>query len=276
MKKNILVTGATGFLGRRMLKELTKINNGAIVGISQSEKRITEVTRQYKNASFYCVDISCDKEQLDHIMKKHNIEYVIHAAAMKHVGICEKNPSRAVAVNVVGSKNIIDLCQNNGIKNLIAISTDKVINPSCIYGVTKYLMEKMILEKGWSIYRGVNFLFSDGSVLDVWRDQMNSLEPIGINTRNTTRFFVDIGDVCTSIINNLDSNKKILIPNQCYKVKLHDLAKAFCQVNNYHNVTDYYDINVEKMVEEIPNGIDVLDTTPTILEGILLEQQKLN
>ena len=199
MNKNVLITGGSGFLGREIIRQFSHINSGNIVAISQSEKRICDINQIYSNVNFYCLDLANGKNNLEHIIKKHEIDYIIHCAAMKHVSICEKNTYRAIEVNVNGSKNIVDLFQENKLKNLLGISTDKASNPTCVYGTTKFLMEKMFIEKGGSIYRGVNFLFSDGSVLDIWKNQMKKGLPLSINVRNTTRFFIDVESVSKKI-----------------------------------------------------------------------------
>ena len=85
------------------------------------------------------MDISSSKLKLSYIMGLHDVDYIIHTAAMKHVRICEENPTRAIEVNVVGTKNIIEAALENNIKNIIGISTDKATNPSCVYGNDKAL-----------------------------------------------------------------------------------------------------------------------------------------
>ena len=147
--KNILITGATGFLGGELIEECLKRNYKPIA-IGHSEHRTIRTIERFPDLPIYCLDISSNKNQIKKIIDKHNIEYVVHAAALKHVSICEANPSRATEINVIGSKNIIDLCLEKEIKNAIAVSTDKAINPINVYGRTKYIMERMFLEvKAW-------------------------------------------------------------------------------------------------------------------------------
>ena len=174
-----------------------------LLAIAHSEKRVYE--SWYKVAGFpiHCLDLAHNKNELDRIVKTHEIDHIIHCAAMKHVGLCEKNPYRAIEVNVIGSKNIIDVAYENNIKHVVGVSTDKSINPLCVYGCTKMLMEKMFLEKGYSICRGVNFLFSDGSVLDIWQKQKEAGEPISVNAKNTTRFFIRVEDFIDLICESL-------------------------------------------------------------------------
>lgn len=273
MGRNILITGATGFLGREISRQLN-ICGDNVIGIGHSEKRTHEASFLFQEhgqeIDLYSLDLSSHVSQLDYIMKKHDVEYVIHAAAMKHVGISEDNPYRAVQVNVIGSMNVLDACCTNQIYNLIGISTDKAINPSCVYGSTKHLMEKMFLEKGYSICQGVNFLFSDGSVLDIWKNQAAKGKPITVNKNDTIRFFIDVKDFADLVLKSMDKGGEIFLPQSCYKISLHDLAKVFCKVNSCTSRQIYTPSNAEKIVEEIPEGIKVVNADLEIIESLLV------
>ena len=275
MTRKILITGAGGFLGRHLLQDLIK-QKQEVVALCHSELPARKIQMKYDNVPVYCLDISSNKTHLDFIVKKHNIEYVIHAAAMKHVGLCESNPTRAIETNIIGSKNVLEACLDNNIKNLIGISTDKAINPKCCYGATKFLMEQMFLEKKFSIFRGVNFLFSDGSVLDIWKKQMSENKPITINSRNTTRYFIDINNVSKFLINNLDTKGEIIMLEKCYKIKLHDLARAYCLKNKYYKTTEYKDFSTEKLEEEIPENIQKIDVDIDKIVTLLNKKREKN
>ena len=271
IKRNILITGGTGFLGRELIKQLSLDKKNNIVCIGNSENRIKQCDRKFKNVHFYCMDLSHNKNKLNAIVKRHKIDYIIHAAAMKHVGLCEKNSYRAVEVNVLGSKNVLDVFNENSVKNAIAISTDKAINPSCVYGTTKYLMEKMFLENDCGVFNGVNFLFSDGSVLDIWDNQRKNKEKLSINVDNSIRYFVKIQDAATLILNSLNTSGEVFYPKECYKIKLHDLAAAYCNFHDYHKTEEYYQYSVEKLEEDISNQIKIVETTVAGIECIFKE-----
>ena len=165
----ILITGGTGFLGRSLLRECLN-NDMDVVALSHSEIRDKELQLEHPEVKSYCVDISTDGEILDRIVEQNRVEYIVHCAAMKHIGICENNPTKAIEVNINGSRNIISVAKKNKVKNIIAVSTDKAINPSCVYGSTKLLMEKVMLENGFSVIQGENFFFSSCSVLEIWNN----------------------------------------------------------------------------------------------------------
>jgi len=252
---NILITGATGSLGT-VLVDICLHRGYHPIGIGHSEKRTKELELKYPQIPIYAIDIY-NRDDLDKIVNKHSIDYIVHTAAMKHIGICEKNPTRAVDVNINGSRNIIDIAYSHKVQNVIAVSTDKAINPSCVYGSTKLIMEKLMLENDYSVIQGVNFFFSSGSVLDIWQKCKDRSEPIKININNTVRYFVDVKDVAVKILDNLDTRGKYIHLDTCYRIHLHDLAKGFCEYHNYDHTDDYHPISAEKTIEEIPEEIHV-------------------
>jgi FlaA1/EpsC-like NDP-sugar epimerase len=269
---NILITGATGSLGNSLVKESLKRNH-TVIGCGHSERRIQKARQKYTDVPFYPIDMA-DKKLLANIVSKHAIEYIVHAAAMKHIGICENNPTKAINTNIIGSHNIIEVSKQFEVKNVIAVSTDKAINPSCVYGCTKLLMEKIMIEHGYSTLQGVNLFFSSGSVLEIWDCAVKQGDPIAINKNDTTRYFIESIEVAKKILDNLNSKGKYITLDECYRVSLHTLASAFCSYHNYENVTDYTSISAEKTEEEIPQGMKIIDTDQASLKRLLEEHYR--
>lgn len=264
---NILITGATGTLGSEVIK--TCLERGySPIALGHSEERSQSLRMKFSDVPIYCEDIS-NFNQIENIFKKHEIDYVIHAAAMKHVGICENNPGRAVDINVIGSRNLITICNKLGVKNMIAVSTDKAINPSCVYGCTKLLMENLMFENGYSNIQGVNFLFSSGSVLYLWDKAVSENKPILVSTQDTTRYFIETHEMANTILNNIDKKGEYIHLQKCYKVNLHQLAKAFVEYHAYDKVDDYNTLSVEKTTEEVPEGVEVIETDIELLKEII-------
>jgi len=264
--KKILITGAAGTLGTELVKSCLKRGYSPI-GLCHSEERSQILKINFPNVPLYCSDI-VDQEQLDNVIEKNEIDYIIHTAAMKHVGICEDNPDRAVDVNIIGSKNLIRSCKKFNVKNMIAVSTDKAINPSCVYGCTKLLMEAIMLEYGYSNIQGVNFLFSSGSVLYLWDKAISEGKPILVNKNNTTRYFIETADMANTILDNLDTKGKYIRLKQCYKVKLHDLALAFSEYRKYNNTDEYVSSSAEKIDEEHPENVKIIDADVALLKKL--------
>ena len=225
---NILITGASGFLGNELIRQCRERNYN-VVGIANSETRIQKTKFLNSEIPILSLDVYSDVERMNKVIKDYDVEYIIHAAAMKHIGICEDNACRTVEVNVIGSKNVLESALKNDIKNSICVSTDKAINPTSVYGSSKYLMEKMFLENNFSVFQGVNYFFSTGSVLDIWDNQISDGNQLTVNKNNSTRYFVEVQEVAKTILDNLDTKGKTVTTNYCYKVKLYELAKAFCE-----------------------------------------------
>ena len=132
------------------------------------------------------------------------------------------------------------------------MSTDKSINPTCVYGMTKKLMEDMLIESGFCVFQGVNFLFSTGSVLDIWDRLMKENKQILVNSA-ARRYFCTVDDVSNKIIDSLDAKGRFTV-DKCYLVSIQDLQIAFSKYHNYWNVNSYKPLDVEKNDEDLPLG----------------------
>jgi FlaA1/EpsC-like NDP-sugar epimerase len=252
----VLVTGATGFLGKYVVKELLS-NLHEVVALGNSEIRAKHFEGIFKEVPLYLHDLSHEYGYLKKIIKKHDIEYIIHCAALKHVNLCETNVLRAVEVNVEGTKNIIKAANETNIKNIIGVSTDKSINPSCIYGITKKLAEEMLKSQNFGIFQGVNYFYSTGSVLEIWESQMKKGQKITAN-KTAIRFFASVQDIAKTIVSNLDT-KSVFSTKKCYKISISDLQKAFSIFYDYNKTEEYSLLSIEKTIEELPENMDVVE-----------------
>jgi FlaA1/EpsC-like NDP-sugar epimerase len=249
-EKTILVTGGTGFLGQRLVRSIVK-NGGTAIATGYSEARIKKFERGPNGGvPLYSVDIASDYTMLKNIIKKHSVDYIIHTAALKHVGICQDNPARAVDVNVIGSRNIARAAMEGNVKNVIGISTDKSIEPLCLYGMTKRLMEEMFIEYGFGIFQGVNFLFSSESVLDVWDKLRSQNEPILVNMQ-ANRYFSTIKEVQDRVLSSIKEKGKFSVEH-CYKISIYSLYRAYATYHDYWNMKEYIPREFEKTEEELP------------------------
>ena len=264
----IFITGATGFLGNELLKQITK-NGDFVVGTGNSELRLQQTKHQFPNVDLFLADISSDSDLIENIIQKYKCNYIIHCAALKHVVICEENPIRAHRVNIEGSKNIVNLAIKNNIKNVVFVSTDKAIHPSGVYGASKQGSEKLFLDHNFTVFQGVNFFFSTGSVLDVWERQRSKNKPLSINSINTTRYFINVFEVVQNILNNLDNCRKTITTSVCYEVKLNMLAEAFCEYHSYYNLSYYNPHKVEKLKEDLPQNINIVKMTKEDIKEML-------
>lgn len=196
---NVLITGATGFLGSHLVNALSGKDTLTLLG--RSEVKLANIKEEYKafNNNYVCGDIK-DSVFIDNTIRDYNIDLVIHCAALKRIDICQENPIEAYKVNVEGTKNIIDACKKYS-TDLCFISTDKACDPSTTYGATKYLAEQLVRResentkrfKGYVIRYG-NVLNSTGSVLTMWEKQYEEHGKVKVRDKDMTRFFWYIED----------------------------------------------------------------------------------
>tara|TARA_R110000824_G_scaffold4503_2_gene21765 strand:+ start:9139 stop:9978 length:840 start_codon:yes stop_codon:yes gene_type:complete len=261
--KTILITGGTGFLGKNLVRKLQQMDN-RVIATGYSEAGIKGFERKHGvDVPHYSLDISDDYTMLTNILRKHDVDTVIHAAALKHVGICEDNPTRAIDVNVVGSRNVLRAASECGVNNMVAISTDKAINPLCVYGMTKKLMEEMFLERGHGVFQGVNFLFSSESVLDIWDKLRLKNEAILVNT-HAVRYFSTVDEIGDRIVSQMGLPGRFSV-EECHRITISTLQKAYSTYHDYWNVDEYTPRDIEKVEEELPiQSMKVL--TPPVSE----------
>lgn len=173
---NILITGGAGYLGSYLVSQLLKndLINERLIVYSRDELKQFDLKIKVTGdprVRFVIGDVR-DQERLNETMK--NVDVVIHAAAMKHVNICEENPSECVKTNIHGTENVIRAARSNGVKQLIFISTDKAVEPCSVYGDSKQVGERLTLnghsvEMETLVLRLGNLIGSSGSIVDKMR-----------------------------------------------------------------------------------------------------------
>jgi FlaA1/EpsC-like NDP-sugar epimerase len=264
-KRKILITGITGSLGRALCKYIVENEDFEIYGIYNSEQKFAFFKRNclFKNIKCFKMNIA-DKYfrfEIDNLAKLYKFDYIIHSAAMKHVDICQDNPILAINTNIIASNVLIECAKLNNIKNIIALSTDKSLEPCNIYGYSKLIMQNIVLNNGFSVYQGANFFWSDGSVLDIWFNQMNNKQKLTVSNINHKRYFNTLNHVSKIIIKNLDINGETLLPDYVYLVNLNDMLQAFMEYFNYHNYevigVESYEKEIEELDDVITNRIEI-------------------
>jgi UDP-N-acetylglucosamine 4,6-dehydratase/5-epimerase len=200
-RKKILVTGATGSIGSALVKRLLNYDPAVIRVFSNDENAqflLEQELRGQGNLRFFVGDIR-EKDRLKRAMD--GIDIVFHAAALKHVPLCEYNPFEAVKTNVIGTQNLLELAIDEDIEKLITISTDKAANPVNVMGATKLLAERLTIAanqyKGsrktvFSCVRFGNVLGSRGSVIPLFKSQIQKGGPITVTEPEMQRFVMDI------------------------------------------------------------------------------------
>jgi FlaA1/EpsC-like NDP-sugar epimerase len=239
-KKNILVTGGLGSIGSEIVRGLLKyeLNSLRVVDNRETELFYASKKNTDPRLDYYFGDIR-DKESLRPLLR--NVDVVFHAAAMKHVIVCEKHPSEAIKTNIQGTQNIIDLSIEYGIEKVIHISTDKAVNPEGVMGTTKLLAEKMISamhsarlghKTKFGAVRFGNVMYSRGSVLEIWDAQIRQDRPISITDPRMTRFLMSIPQSVELIFASafLIQNAEIFIMKMP-SCSIQILADAYLKIN---------------------------------------------
>ena len=222
--KTILITGGTGSLGQALTKRLLEMGPQAIRIFSRNESKQIEMENIFKDdrLRFFLGDVR-DLPRLNKAVE--DVDFVFHAAALKHVPKIEYNPFEAIKTNILGSENIINACLTNNVEKAVCVSTDKAVSPLNIYGATKLLMEKLFVtannylnvEKYKTKFFGVrygNVLGSSGSVVPLFIEQIKSKKKISITDASMTRFSITMSEALDFILHatELGTGSEIFVP----------------------------------------------------------------
>lgn len=236
--KVVLLTGGTGSFGKKFTEiVLRNYSLEKLIIFSRDELKQSEMRQVYREDDYpalrYFIGDVRDKERLYRAMN--GVDYVVHAAALKQVPSCEYNPFETVKTNILGAGNIINAAIDNGVKKVIAISTDKAVNPINLYGATKLTAEKMFTQgnsysgKGgtkFSCARYGNVVGSRGSIVPLFKKQKEK-GVLTITDERMTRFWVTVENGVKFVIKCIERMKggEIFVP-KIPSVKLTDIARS--------------------------------------------------
>ena len=241
--KIILVTGAAGSIGSEIARQVLKYKPTKIILLDQSESGIYDLSHEllskYKKYNFEIVigDVS-RKERMENLFKNFKPNIVFHAAAYKHVPLMEVNPSEAVRVNIEGTKILADLSIKNNVEKFIFISTDKAVNPTNVMGASKRISEiycqsaSEITNTKFITTRFGNVLGSNGSVIPLFKKQLESGGPITVTHKNVTRYFMTIPEACSLVLEagHMGKGGEIYVFDMGESIKIIELAKKMIQL----------------------------------------------
>ena len=238
--KSVLITGGTGSIGLGIIKQLVNYQPKQIRIFSNDENSIVEVKETIGNNKIFqfMVGDVRDKDRLQLAIR--NVDIVFHAAAMKHIDICEQNPFDAVKTNVIGTSNILETSIIENVSKVIFISTDKATNPSSTLGASKLLAERLTLDASsyigdsktiFAIVRFGNVLGSRGSVFQIFQKQILTHNPLTVTDARMTRFIMSITDASKMIlkVTQIANDGEIFILKMP-SVKIEELAKGMLEV----------------------------------------------
>ncbi len=249
--KVVLVTGAGGSIGSEICRQISLLREPKkLILFDNCELNLFKIDRELSAPNVVPVlgDVSCIDDTAEAFA--HGVDVVYHAAAYKHVTLCEKNPVPARHVNVRGTARIVGWAKAFRVPRLVLVSTDKAVRPSCVMGETKQEAEKIVRDAGYTVIRLGNVRGSSGSVLTLWREQIAKGEPVTITDPYATRYFISVGQAAEHIIAAATYGPGTFVPEMGEPVSLGKLALQMGAKN--FNVIGLRP--GEKMHEELSNG----------------------
>ncbi|MDX4039404.1 UDP-N-acetylglucosamine 4,6-dehydratase (inverting) [Aliarcobacter skirrowii] len=286
--KNILITGGTGSFGKKYTEILlSKYRPNKIIIFSRDELKQYEMAQEFnaKCMRYFIGDVR-DNQRLKQATK--DVDFIIHAAALKHVPIAEYNPMECIKTNIDGAQNVIEAALENGVKRVIALSTDKAANPVNLYGATKLASDKLFVAANnlvgnqdikFSVVRYGNVVGSRGSVVPFFKKLIcEGVKELPITDERMTRFFITLEDGVNFVLKNFERMQggeifvpkipsmkivdmaKALAPNLSHKIigirageKLHEIM---CPADDSHLTLEFNDHYVIKPTIKFTSGAD--------------------
>ena len=270
--KRILVTGACGTVGSELVKQLLSGDDYDIkelIGIDNNESALFFIDQQYLNdtrANFFVTDIK-DKDEL--INKTKGIDIIFHAAALKHVVLCEKSPEQAVQTNINGIQNIIAAANANNVETVIFTSSDKAVNPTNVMGTSKLMGERLMTaansnkRDGGPVFASTRFgnvLGSSGSVVPIFHNQIAKGGAVTLTDKNMTRFVMSVQESVQLVLNSAKYAKggEVFVTKMPV-IRIEDLAIAMIEILAPKYGRDPNEVNIkeigtkpgEKLYEEL-------------------------
>jgi UDP-glucose 4-epimerase len=237
--KILMITGGTGSFGNAVLKRFLSTNISEIRIFSRDEKKQDDMRKKYTNAKikFFIGDV---RDYTSVLSATRGVDFIFHAAALKQVPSCEFYPLEAVKTNVLGTENVLEAAIQNGVNRVICLSTDKAVYPINAMGISKAMMEKVMVAKSRQLdgkktiicgTRYGNVMASRGSVIPLFVDQINYKKPLTITDPNMTRFMMTLTNALDLVMYAFKhGNNGDIFVQKAPAVTIENLAKALTNV----------------------------------------------
>ncbi|HIP49162.1 MAG TPA: polysaccharide biosynthesis protein [Lutibacter sp.] len=266
--KVVLVTGAAGSIGSEIANQISNYQYKKLILLDQAESPLYDLQQSFiqkDSTNFQCIvtDVR-NKERLKRIFLNNKIDVIYHAAAYKHVPLMENNPYEAVSVNVLGTKNVMDLAVEYKVQKFIMVSTDKAVNPTNVMGATKRVAEIYAGQSAkksktqFITTRFGNVLGSNGSVIPLFKKQIEEGGPLTLTHKEITRYFMTIPEACQLVLEagSMGKGQEIFVFDMGDSVKIFDLAKKMIRLSGFKYPSEI-DVKIiglrpgEKLYEEL-------------------------
>ncbi len=242
--KSLLITGGTGSFGNAVLRRFVNTDIGEIRIFSRDEKKQDDMRNKLKNdkVKFYIGDVRNYESVKDAVR---GVDYIFHAAALKQVPSCEFYPMESVRTNVLGADNVINAAISNNVKKMVVLSTDKAVYPINAMGISKAMMEKIMVAKSRTLSKGDavlcgtrygNVMASRGSVIPLFIKQIKQNNPITITDPTMTRFLMSLEQAVELVLFAYqNANQGDIFVQKAPACTIYDLAMAIKQLFNAQN-----------------------------------------
>ncbi|NRB58898.1 MAG: polysaccharide biosynthesis protein [Winogradskyella sp.] len=287
--KVIIITGAAGSIGSEICRKVSLYNFKKLILVDNAESALYDIQQEFrqlglKNIEAIVADVR-NKTRIDQIFNTHKPKVVFHAAAYKHVPLMENNPFEAVSVNIGGTKNVADIAVKHSVDKFVLISTDKAVNPTNVMGATKRIAELYVTclkGKGHTKFittRFGNVLGSNGSVIPLFKKQIEKGGPLTVTHREITRYFMTIPEACQLVLEAaaMGNGGEIFVFDMGEPIKIFNLAKNMILLSGLRYPQDI-DIKItglrpgEKIYEELL--ADGENTKKTYHEKIMIAKSR--
>lgn len=235
----LLITGGTGSFGNAVLRRFLDSNISEIRIFSRDEKKQDDMRKKYNSPKlkFYIGDVRDPQSILN---ATRGVDYIFHSAALKQVPSCEFHPMEAVKTNVIGTENVLEAAIQNGVRRVICLSTDKAVYPINAMGISKAMMEKIMVAKSRNVdadktvicgTRYGNVMASRGSVIPLFVEQIRNGSPITITDPHMTRFMMTLNDAVDLVLYAFEhGNNGDIFVQKAPAATVETLAKAVCDL----------------------------------------------
>lgn len=293
--KVILVTGAAGSIGSEISRQLAMMDFAQLILIDQAESALydvqqslkNEISEEKQNRIDYIVSSIRDRKRMLSLFDKYHPQIIFHAAAYKHVPLMEKFPYEAINTNIYGTKIIADLANEFGAEKFVMVSTDKAVNPTNVMGATKRVAEIYVnctnekSKTNYIVTRFGNVLGSNGSVIPLFKRQLENGGPLTVTHPDITRFFMTIPEACQLVLEAAIMGKggEIFVFDMGESMKIIDLAKRMIRLSGF-KYPEEIDIKIvglrpgEKIYEELLANDE--NTVKTHHEKIMIAKVNTN
>jgi len=286
--KIVLVSGAAGSIGSEIARQIANFMPQKLILLDQAESQLYYLEIELQNKFIHCPfeivigDIK-NENKMDKLFMMYKPDYVFHAAAYKHVPMMENNPEEAIVTNVFGTKLLADLSIKYEVSKFVMVSTDKAVNPTSVMGASKRIAEiyvQALNQNGKTKFittRFGNVLGSNGSVVTLFKQQIERGGPITITHPDVTRYFMTIPEACQLVLEAgaMGNGGEIFIFDMGHSVKIIDLAKKMIKLSGLTLGKDIQIVTTglrpgEKLYEELLNCEE--NTLPTHHPQIMIAQ----